>query len=514
MDFPAYKAALRHSGCALCIGLLICLIAFYAALPPLLSTWLESPEYGYGIIIPLVVAYIVWDTRGSLFNKEFSPTWLGVAILVLAFLLFIPSILADLDKVKAYSLLLAILGLVMAIGGPALVRACGFPFVLLLLAIPLPYLLTKLLTIELQFISSDIGVAFIRLIGMPVLQEGNIIDLGHFQMLVEEACSGLRYLFPLLSISVALSYFFRAPVWMKIVLVASAAPITILMNSVRIAITAVIIDIFGAQAAEGFMHAFEGWIFFVAAFALLIIVAILLGLCLDKRRRLSEHFILSSTNRDPVFSRWSRVPLPVVAFFLVLIGFGFVANYLVLKIKPVLPEREDFSKVPFVILDRVLQRKTFTNEVLNVLQADDYFLGDYVKPGAIPINVYMAYYEQQRDGAVIHSPKDCLPGGGWLIESAKIESLQYLKGEANSAVITRGQEKLLVYYWVNQHGKNYASAFEARTELLKSALFKQRTDASLVRIIAPVKNSVAESEREIRQFIQAYSPSFQRLLPL
>ena len=96
-------------------------------------------------------------------------------------------------------------------------------------------------------------MAVIQLFGIPVYVEGNIIDLGVYKLQVAEACSGLRYLLPLTCISVLVAYLYKAPFWKKALLVVSAAPLTVLINSFRIAITAVLVNSFGISMAEGFL---------------------------------------------------------------------------------------------------------------------------------------------------------------------------------------------------------------------------------------------------------------------
>ena len=129
--------------------------------------------------------------------------------------------------------------------------------------LPLPQVLYLPLSLKLQTISSELGVALISLFGVPVFLEGNVIDLGSYQLQVAEACSGLRYLFPLMSFGFLFAVLYRGPTWHKLVLFFSTIPITILMNSVRIAIVGMLVSFFGTEQAEGFLHFFEGWVIFI-----------------------------------------------------------------------------------------------------------------------------------------------------------------------------------------------------------------------------------------------------------
>jgi exosortase len=139
------------------------------------------------------------------------------------------------------------------------------------MSFPLPVLVNSALTAEMQLISSKLGVVVIRAFDIPVYLEGNVIDIGVFQLQVVEACSGLRYMYPLLSLSLILAYLFKVAVWKRVVIFLSAIPITIFMNSFRIGMIGVLVEYKGIGMAQGFLHDFEGWIIFVACLFVLVV---------------------------------------------------------------------------------------------------------------------------------------------------------------------------------------------------------------------------------------------------
>ena len=141
------------------------------------------------------------------------------------------------------------------------------PIVYLLFAIPLPYFIDAILTLKLQLISSQLGVFFIRLFQIPVFLDGNIIDMGIYKLQVVEACSGLRYLYPLLSLSFLAAYLFHGPFWQRAVIFLSSIPIAIGMNGFRIGVVGFLVDRWGTAMAEGALHFFEGWVIFFACSA-------------------------------------------------------------------------------------------------------------------------------------------------------------------------------------------------------------------------------------------------------
>ncbi len=502
-----------NSGLVMLAALVVTLLAFYSAIINLVSTWLSSPEYGHGLLIPFVVAYVIWDARDRVFDIAFKPSWLGVVGALLAIVLLWCSAIADLEKVKAYALVLCLFSMVLAFGSVALLKRLAFPLLLLLCAIPLPYLVNKLLTLRMQLISSDLGVMFIRMMGMPVLQEGNVINMGSFKMLVAEACSGLRYMFSLLSISFIVAYFFKAPLWARCLVVLSSIPVTILMNSLRIAATGWIIQNFGQEAAEGFMHEFEGWVVFLVALAFMLLIVRVICFAISDGRPFIQYFYLAGADKPAKFAFWPKLPSVAIAYLAVVGIGGGAAFYSAATTQITVPDRKGFEYFPFVIDGRGLDRETLDEEILGVLKANDTFIGDYKMSGRLPVNLYMVYYEAQKDGAAVHSPKDCLPSGGWTIESLEEVEIPALKGLANRSLIRYGDRKLLVYYWVAQQGLNYANEHKARLMLLKESVVNGRSDAGLVRLTVPVETSVEESDRQVRQFISELAGYLPEYLP-
>ena len=269
---------------------------------------------------------------------------------------------------------------------------------LLLLTVPLPYTLQAMLTIKLQLISTNLGVAIIQLFGIPVYADGNIIDLGTYKLQVAEACSGLRYLLPLTCISFLIAYLYKAPFWKKLLVVISAAPLTILLNSFKIAVTAVLVNNFGTQMAEGFLHEFEGWVVFLVGVALLAIEILAL-----ERFRWSRVEIKSITDRSArtggAFEPLKLV-LPLTLAVIVCVGtLGFTNSIAsALNAMPSLV-REDFADFPQHMADWTGQSMPLDADELAILKATDTYNGDYVEGlGAPAVNLFVAYYELAEQG--------------------------------------------------------------------------------------------------------------------
>ncbi len=235
------------------------LVTFREGLERLSYMWFNKEEYSHAVIIPFISAFLIWQKKDLLQEMEFRGSWAGIALLFVSiFILFLGQQSAVIALVH-YGLLMALLALALAyLGWPAF-RIVVVPLLILFFTIPLPGFLYEGLSNKLQLISSEVGVWFIRLFGISVYLEGNVIDLGTYKLQVVEACSGLRYLFPLVTLGFIAAYFFQGAWWKKAVIFLSSIPITVLMNSFRVGAIGVMVEFWGQGMAEGFLHDFEGW---------------------------------------------------------------------------------------------------------------------------------------------------------------------------------------------------------------------------------------------------------------
>src|SRR5262245_27250085 len=241
------------------------------------ASWLGQPEYSHAILIPVIAAFLLWQRRPQLSAVTFSGSWAGVVIVLLGAAMNIVGQLATLLVVQQYALIVMIYGVVLALTGNKAFRIMLLPLAILLLMVPLPQFLLASLSARMQLLSSELGVAVIRLFGISVNLEGNVIDLGSYQLQVAEACDGLRYLFPLMTLGFLMASFYRSEMWKRIVLFLSSVPITIVMNSFRIGIIGITVEHWGVRMAEGFLHEFQGWAVFMASTALMLFEVMLLS---------------------------------------------------------------------------------------------------------------------------------------------------------------------------------------------------------------------------------------------
>jgi len=487
----------------------------------LMVQWWGEPEYQHGYLIPLVSLYLVWAKAAQLQATPTAPSSAGLVLVALGLAGYVLGELSAIYTVIQYAFLLALLGLVWAATGWRGVRVLWAGLLYLVFMIPLPRFIQWNLSNLFQLWSSEIGTAFLRAIGISVYLEGNVIDLGSYQLQVVEACSGLRYLFPLVSFSFFCAYLFRGRLWQKLVVFLSAIPITILMNSFRIAVTGVLVNRYGTGQAEGFLHYFEGWIIFVACIAILFLE--MAAFALAGGRRLAEVF---------------EVEIPAPADFGLLLGGGAVrapvwaalgllalgaAGSLALQGRDeVVPQgRAPLSSFPLVLGEWRGQDASLGADVLGELKLTDYLTASYRRTdGALPVDLYVAYYDSQRKGASVHSPRACLPGGGWVMEDFAERAIPGVRADGspllvNYAVITKGPAQALVYYWFMQRGRYLTNEYLVKWYIFWDALTKSRTDGAMVRITVPVPEgtSIEAAQQAAEGFIRLAEPKLYYYIP-
>ena len=275
----------------------VVLFAYATVLVRLAHDWWSDENYSHGLLIPFVIGYILWLQRDKLAGKPSRPSffWGSAAILFALFALWAGVAGAELYT-QRLSLVLMLAGIVVYFSGARLLRLVLVPLGLLLLAIPIPAILFNKIAFPLQLFASRCAVWSMSLLGIPVLRQGNIIELKPLNALstqkleVVEACSGIRSLMTLITLAVVFAYFTHprpknptGPTklfawlrtygfWRSAILLLSAIPIAILTNAFRVSGTGVLAHYYGTKVADGFFHSFSGWVIFIVAFLLLFAV--------------------------------------------------------------------------------------------------------------------------------------------------------------------------------------------------------------------------------------------------
>ncbi|HVL01989.1 MAG TPA: VPLPA-CTERM-specific exosortase XrtD, partial [Dongiaceae bacterium] len=361
-----------------------------------------------------------------------------------------------------------------------------------------------------------------RLFDISVYLEGNVIDLGSMKLQVVEACSGLRYLFPLMALSLILAIFFKGPLWMRVLIFFSSMPVTVFMNSFRIGVIGVTVEYWGKEMAEGFLHDFEGWVVFMSALLVLLLEIFLVMRLTGDRRPLMDVLALElPAPRDSALPTRSRsIPTPFYVAAAILLAFTFV-NQSMMVTDAVHPMREKLDRFPLLLGDRVGTTSVLEGIYLQELQLDDYLLADYRSTTSQSINFYVAYYDVQAEGAgTIHSPRSCLPGSGWRIKEITQQPLTDIQISGvpltvNRAIIAKDSQQVLVYYWMQQRGRVITNEFMAKWWIFWDRLTKGRSDGALVRVMVELDafGNVDAAEQQLRRFVAEAAPHLPRFIP-
>lgn len=493
-------------------------VALADGIAELIHRWSNEDEYGHGFLLPFVSLYFLWLKLPAIAREEWTPGWQGPALVLLAALLLLIGEVSALYLLVHYALVLVLFGIGMSVVGFRAARHLLAPAAVLLFAIPIPYYIQAGLSGSLQLISSAIGVKLIAAMGIPVFLEGNVIDLGVYKLQVVDACSGLRYLFPLLSFAFICAYLFRVAMWKRVLVFLSAVPITILMNSVRIAITGVLVEFHGIEMAEGFMHDFEGWSIFSASLAILFLEMWLLTKIGRDRVPFLVAFGLDAPPGMPSLLRPARI-LPLAASTAVLL-IAIALSQVMAARTEIVPERRPLVMFPQHLEGWRGESSALTERVIDKLKLDDYVIADYHEgQSQVPVNFYVAWYDSQRTGASPHSPKVCIPGGGWEISSIKRRTLPFsMRDEPlryNRAIIQKGQQRQLVYYWFQQRGRAIANEYFMKWYLFRDALLERRSDGALVRLMTPVLpgESLEAADDRLTRFAYQVVPELPAYIP-
>lgn len=286
---------------------------YFAVLMKLSRDWWTDENYSHGLLVPFIIGFIVWQERKRFTEQQrTSALWTGVVCVSFALLaLWAGTAGAELFVQRA-SLLLMLAGIVIYFFGFRIIQVVAVPMLLLALAIPVPQIIFNKIAFPLQLFASKCAVAAMSFFEIPVLRQGNVIELMPLgatepkRLAVVEACSGIRSLMTLVTLAVVYAYFTRPRdpqissdgtdatpksqpkffatfgFWRSVILIVSAVPIAILTNAARVSGTGVLAHYYGTKVADGFFHSFSGWVIYLVAAALLFAT----GWALDKASRL------------------------------------------------------------------------------------------------------------------------------------------------------------------------------------------------------------------------------------
>ncbi len=484
-------------------------------------------DYTHCSMIPLAVLYLIWEKRKPLASTASRPSWTGFIPLIAGICLFWLGELGGEFFMIYSSFWLVVFGLGWLNLGWEKLKLVKFALLLTAAMFPLPDFLNSKITIQLRLLSSRLGVALLQLWGVSAYREGNIIDIGFVQLQVVDACSGLRYLIPLMVLGLVIGYFFTTHFWKRAVIFLSAIPLAIAVNSLRIAATGVLYGAWGPEVAEGFFHGLSGWLLFM----LTIVVLLSITAVLRKMPPRDRHSALarppdppgpadSRTGMGPGGGGMKKVLLQPTFVSSVILLAATLALSQGIELRKKVPALKSFSLFPLQIGEWSGARRRLDSELLKEMNISDYTLINYEDPQHNSINFYVAYYDSQQKGTSVHTPDTCLPGSGWTFRESGTRQVPIpAKGNMSipvkRALIERSGSKDMAYYWFPQRGRIATSIYELKLFTFWDALTRKRTDGALVRLITPVypSESPEQSERRLEEFAALVVPLLDQYVP-
>jgi exosortase D (VPLPA-CTERM-specific) len=328
-------------------------------------------------------------------------------------------------------------------------------------------------------------------------------------------------LFPLMTLGFLMAYFYKGAWWKRLVLFLSSIPITVIMNSFRVGTIGVMVEHWGIAMAEGFLHEFQGWAVFMVSAGLMLGEISLLNRFGHERGTWRQLFGVEFPASSPVGApiRDRKLPPPFIAACAALLCFMGISIFIP-RAAETFPARTPFSSFPMQLGSWSGRADSMEEIYLDALKLDDYLLADYADGVGPPINLYMAYYTSQRKGEAVHSPRSCLPGGGWQLKNFDQRTLQGVKvGDqplrVNRTLIELGSQQELVYYWFQQRGRVVTNEFAVKWYLFWDALTRHRTDGALVRLIVaiPPASNEAAADRRLTELAALIAPTLPRYVP-
>ena len=251
---------------------ILLVVIYYRVAIKLVHDWYTIPDYSHGFLVPFFALFLLWDKRKTLSNTPIQQSWRGIPLVVFAIVVLILGVYGVELFTARISFVFLLAGLIWTLFGSRMLRELCFPLLVLILAIPFPTILFNQITFPLQLFASRIASDILPMLGVPVLLEGNVIQLPVMKLEVAEACSGIRSLMSLFTLAVFYGYFLERTTSRRVILVLASVPIAVTANVFRIVGTGLCVQYWDPDKALGFFHEFSGWVMFVISLGCLYLV--------------------------------------------------------------------------------------------------------------------------------------------------------------------------------------------------------------------------------------------------
>lgn len=246
------------------------IFCYLPILIPLVRQWSSDDDMGHGFFVPAVSLYIAWLWKDRILSTPIQPNYWGLAVMIWGALQMLLGTIGAELFLQRTSFIISLAGCILLVCGWPMLRVLAFPLALLVFMVPIPRIIYTQITFPLQLFASRVAESVLTLVNIPVLRDGNVLELASQKLSVVEACSGIRSLLSLSFLSLVYAFMFDNKVWMRWVLLVLTVPIAIIANAGRVTITGFLSE-YQPELAQGFFHSVEGWVIFVAALAMLLL---------------------------------------------------------------------------------------------------------------------------------------------------------------------------------------------------------------------------------------------------
>lgn len=485
------------------------IVAYWVPLKGMVNVWVTNEDYSYGFLIPFISVYLFWEKRTQIKEIVLRSYWLAFPGLIFFVLLSLYGVLGSSGNVAMPAIPFLIILFAAFCFGKELTKKAILPLGFLFFMIPLPPVLDRTFGVFLKSVSSQLGAFFIRAVGISVHLSGNILDLGVSKLQVVDACSGLRFVFPLMALGLIYGYFFERILWKKIFFFFVTIPIAIFTNGLRIGITGVLTNIYGTEVAEGFFHGFSGWAIFMVAFVFLFLLGRLMRLFFPKKNADPKGKVVTTHEGTDVLPTVKNRKLSgfIVSVVLLLIVAGLTWNT---KAMPPVHIEGGIESFPLKFSGWEGKQIPVDDEITIESGAEEAFSAVYRDSNNNSVSLYMGYRSTAflENENFFHSPTVCLPASGWKTRNKTTHIIPdvpfYKELKVTQMLVDMMGQRQLVYFWFQTKDKASHDKNINRFHLAMHAVSKDNTHDLFIRPITAINSdeSIEDAEERMEGFVR------------
>lgn len=482
------------------------LFVYAPVLHAMVLQWWNISFYSYAFLIPVVSAYLVWIRRDRVLAIVPQPHYgSGSVLLTLGLLVLAIGQTGGINALQQISLLITLPGMILFLFGKSVLKALLLPITFLLFMIPIWEVVTDPLHVPFQAFSANLGVVLLRVVGIPVFQDGVFIHLPNITLEVARACSGVNYLIAVLATSIPLATIVLTDVRKRILLVMLAMIISVFANSLRVALIGVLAYYDLSGDLHGPYHVLHG--VFVS---LIGYIAIFGGLWALSRSQQVSHINPSALGHPERWNiEWKQVRTSWMILAVVLVLAGLFRH--VDRSYPVVL-RQNLSELSLDSTGWIGNEVSFIEKIEG---ADKSLSRVYRSASGGEVRLAVWYFEAQTQG------KELVSAGTAKLHSNAIRSKVRLgtqgEAEVNRVLRREGDKTHMIFFWYDINGHIIAGKHEAKIRTVFDAMIHGRTNGALVWVAAvlPSEDQAGKDQTltTLTDFLEDFYPVLRQSLP-